>query len=212
MAPDSTLITEVTEPRADLPRPQASNLLYTGASNEKSQLPKKTSTSTLLHKRKKKEMRNSDRIIEEEENCQLETQSVTACANILRIIKVVSLLLIGACALLGMVISKLTFVSVTSRMYTLCSHPSAQATVYEDQNKSKIFFQLIFMLVIPEIVCMSYCLLWGFIGKSSKTKPWPSRKAICLVSSHTSKEIVLNYISIVQYYIMVIPPVMQCVK
>lgn len=96
-----------------------------------------------------------------------------------------SLLLIGACALLGMVISKLTFVSVASRMYTLCSHPSAQATVYEDQNKSKMFFQLIFMLVIPEIVCMSYCLLWGFIGKSSKTKPWPSRKAICLVSSHT---------------------------
>lgn len=210
MAPDSTLITEVTEPRANLPRPQASNLLYT--SNEKSQLPKETSTSTLLHKRKKKEMRNSDRIIEEEENRQSETQSVTAYDNILRIIKVVSLLLIGACALLGMVISKLTFVSVASRMYTLCSHPSAQATVYEDQNKSKIFFQLIFMLVIPEIVCMSYCLLWGFIGKSSKTKPWPSRKAICLVSSHTSKEIVLNYISIVQYYIIVIPPVMQCVK
>ena len=110
--------------------------------------------------------------------------------NTLRIIKVISLLLIGACALAGMITSKITFVSITSRMFNLYSLPSAQdnETMINNQ-KSVVFFQLVFILVIPEILCLGHCLLWGFIGKSSKRFPWPSLKATSLVSnssySHT---------------------------
>lgn len=131
-------------------------------------------------------MENSDGDRDEEDDRSPETQSPFS-TNTLRIIKVVSLLLIGTCALLGMAFSKITFVSVSNRMYTaLYSHPSVQddenTTIVHKSDKSKIFFQLIFMLVIPEIVCLSYCLLWGVIGKSSKSKPWPSWSATCLVS------------------------------
>ena len=110
------------------------------------------------------------------------TQSLSY-TNILRIIKLVSLVLIGAFALFGMVCSKITFVSISSRMYTLYSSPSVQDDEAMNINKSTIFFQLVFVLVIPEILCLCHCLLWGFIGKSSKNKPWPSWKAICLVSN-----------------------------
>ena len=96
----------------------------------------------------------------------------------LRVIKVVSLLLIGACALVGMVFSKITFVSITSRMYTLCNSANV-----ENNKKSVIFFQLVFILVIPELLSLLYCLIWGFIGKTSRSFPWPSWKAMVLVSA-----------------------------
>ena len=188
-APHSTSITtEITEQRAE------PNVPLDGTSSFETRfedmgimepmLPKKTSkTSINAGAYKWRRMRNNSQYKNQEEVHQLETQ-LPSYTTTLRIIKVVSLLLIGACALLGMVFSKITFVSIASRIYTLYSHPSAQ----DDKSRdiSKIFFQLVFMLIIPEIVCLNYCLLWGFIGKSSKTKPWPSRKAICLVRFFTT--------------------------
>ena len=99
--------------------------------------------------------------------------------NVLRVIKVASLLLIGVCALVGMVFSKITFVSITGRMYTLYT-ASPQDT--GNNPKSVIFFQLVFILVIPEILSLAHCVIWGFIGKTSKSFPWPSWKAMVLVS------------------------------
>jgi len=112
------------------------------------------------------------------ENGEDELFEAPAFTNALRIIKVIALLLIGACALVGMAFSKITFVSITSRMYTLYSGRDFGG----NDEKSSIFFQLVFILVIPEIVCLSHCLLWGFIGKTSKSFPWPSWKAMILVS------------------------------
>ena len=101
----------------------------------------------------------------------------SSSSNALRIIKVVSLLLIAACALVGMVFSKITFVSITSQMYKLYIAP-------EDRNneKSSLFFQLVFILIIPEIICLAHCLISGCVGKTSKTFPWPTWKATFLVS------------------------------
>lgn len=101
-------------------------------------------------------------------------------ANTLRIIKIAALLLIGACGLVGLVFSKITFVSITSRMYTLYSNNN------NNNQKSTIFFQLVFILVIPEIMCLGHCLIWGCIGKTSKTFPWPSWRAMLLVSIQCS--------------------------
>ena len=102
---------------------------------------------------------------------------LSSSSNALRFIKVVLLLLIGACTLVGMVFSKITFVSITSQMYKLYIVP-------EDRNneKSTLFFQLVFILIIPEIICLAHCLIRGCVGKTSKTFPWPTRKSIFLVS------------------------------
>ena len=97
--------------------------------------------------------------------------------NTLRVIKIVALLLIGACALVGMVFSKITFVSITSQMYKLYNQAESR-----DNEKSVIFFQLVFILIIPEIVCLGHGLIQGCIGKTSKNFPWPSWKAMLLVS------------------------------
>ena len=97
--------------------------------------------------------------------------------NTLRVIKIVALLLIGACALVGMVFSKITFVSITSQMYKLYNQADNR-----DDEKSVIFFQLVFILIIPEIVCLGHSFIQGCIGKTSKSFPWPSRKAMLLVS------------------------------
>ena len=189
VAPDSTLITEVSEPNSHL----NSNLLnptdtlkcddkVRGGNSQPKSEARKFALRTCGSPRYKrgKRMENNNRV-EEEDNDHTQQLSYT---NILRIIKLVSLLLIGTCALFGMVCSKITFVSISSRMYILYSNPESvdAETRSVDVYKSVIFFQLVFILLIPEILCLGHCLLWGFIGKSSKTKPWPSWKAICLVS------------------------------
>ena len=97
--------------------------------------------------------------------------------NTLRIIKIIALLLIGACALVGMVFSKITFVSITSQMYELYKETGTR-----NDEQSVIFFQLVFILVVPEIVCLAHTLIQGCIGKTSKTYPWPCWKAMFLVS------------------------------
>ena len=57
--------------------------------------------------------------------------------NALRIIKVISLLLIGACALAGMITSKVTFVSITSRMFNLYSAQDNETMI--NNQKSVVF-------------------------------------------------------------------------
>jgi len=101
-----------------------------------------------------------------------------AHSNLLRIIKIVALLLIASCTLVGTVFSKISFVSITSRMYTLYTDTSSA-----DSDKSQIFVQLVFILVVPEIVCLLHCLVWGVIGKTDRSFPWPSGKAVLLVST-----------------------------
>ena len=104
--------------------------------------------------------------------------------NTLRVVKVISLLLIGAIALFGMIFSKITFVSITTRMYSLYTYPdSTEDDETLTTHKSAIFFQLVAILVIPEVVSLGHCFLWGSLGKSSNTFPWPNWKSIVLVST-----------------------------
>ena len=130
---------------------------------------------------KRARMRNRGNQLREMENRAEDGEGsggeLSSSSHALRFIKVVALLLIGGCALVGMVFSKITFVSITSQMYKLYIAP-------EDRNneKSTLFFQLVFILIIPEIICLAHCLIRGCVGKTSKTFPWPTWKAIFLVS------------------------------
>ena len=120
------------------------------------------------------QLREMENRVEDGEDDATESPSTN---NTLRIIKIVALLLIGACALVAMVFSKITFVSITSQMYKLYKGTEAR-----NDEKSVIFFQLVFILVIPEIFCLAHSLIQGCIGKTSKTFPWPCWKAMFLVS------------------------------
>ena len=152
-----------------------SNTNLTETPDNKPQVTKKKSVRMSVKFARMRIQGNRERRMEDGGDGATDASSYT---NTLRVIKVVSLLLIGACALVGMVFSKITFVSITSRMYTLYS-----ATTADNNQKSVIFFQLVFILVIPELISLVHCLVWGFIGKTSKSFPWPSYKAMTLVST-----------------------------
>ena len=122
----------------------------------------------------------------------------------LRIIKRIALIFIAIFICVGAVLSKVTLVSITARMYNLSSEFSEEARMYnlssefseeakmynlssgfseeETLLRSALFIQLIFLLVIPEAVSFIRCLIWGVIGKTTESFPWPSRIAFILVS------------------------------
>ena len=97
--------------------------------------------------------------------------------NYLRIIKWTALFLIGACVLVGTVLSKISLVSITGRMFNLTRFPDEHVL-----PRSVLFIQLTFFLVIPEIVSFIRCLVWGVIGKTTESFPWPTISAFVLVS------------------------------
>ena len=97
--------------------------------------------------------------------------------KLLRIIKIVALIIIAACTLVGTVFSKITFVSITGRMYSLTLATGS------DADQSQLFVQLVFILIVPEVVSFLHSLAWGVIGKTDRSFPWPSWRAVILVSA-----------------------------
>lgn len=95
----------------------------------------------------------------------------------LRIIKWIALVFIGLCICTGAVLSKVTLVSITGRMFYL--------TRDRDGNtlpRSILFIQLTLMLIIPEAVSFVTCLVRGVVGKTTNSFPWPNTQALILVS------------------------------
>ena len=152
---------------------------FTSAANDKPQVPgKKPGKMSVRFARLTRGRGDQRRGLEHQAVTVDDSTEVPAYTNVLRTIKVASLLVIGACALVGMIFSKITFVSITGRMYSLYTASQDPG----NNQKSVIFFQLVFILVIPEILSLAHCIISGFIGKTSRTFPWPSWKAMALVS------------------------------
>lgn len=107
----------------------------------------------------------------EEEN----TQSYS-----LLIIKVIVLVLIALFVCAGAVLSKVSLVSVTGRMFDLSRQPDGYT-----RPRSVLFIQLTLLLVIPEVISFVSCLVRGVIGKTTKTFPWPNKWALLWVSHYT---------------------------
>ena len=97
-----------------------------------------------------------------------------------RNIKRIALVVIAICVCVGGVVSKVTLVSITGRMFNLVSLRDGYTHTLP---QSALFFQLTLILVIPEVISVIRCLIWGVIGKTSKSFPWPSRSALVVVSS-----------------------------
>ena len=85
------------------------------------------------------------------------------------------------------VLSKLTLVSLTERLWaashnasnTSALQPTIQAIV---PNKAvTLYWQLFLVLIIPSCITFIRSFVFGVLGKSSKSYPWPSIVGIVLV-------------------------------
>ena len=81
------------------------------------------------------------------------------------------------------VLSKLTLVSLTDKLRSVTHYPNATARTKEDETEAvTIFWYLQFILFIPNFVTFMRCLVFGVIGKTTNTFPWPKWRSIILVS------------------------------
>ena len=110
-----------------------------------------------------------------------------------RNIKRIALVVIAIFVCVGGVVSKVTLVSITGRMFSLVSLRDGNM---QTLPQSALFAQLTLILVIPEVVSFVRCLIWGVLGKTAESFPWPSRSAFIAVS-HSSN---CNYITSVYNY------------
>ena len=90
-----------------------------------------------------------------------------------------ALILIALCVLAGAVLSKVSLVSITGRMYSLTT---LQEGYTYTLPQSVIFIQLTILLIIPDVASFTRCILAGVIGKTTESYPWPSPKALIVVS------------------------------
>lgn len=99
----------------------------------------------------------------------------------LRVIKWISLCVVALCLWTATVVSKVSFVSITGRMFNLSEVTSTQ----NNRVRSILFIQLVFLMLVPEVISLFRCLFWGAIGKTTKKFPWPSKRALAWVSATT---------------------------
>ena len=114
------------------------------------------------------------------------TEETNHPSSFLRSIKWIALTLIALCVCAGAVLSKVSLISITGRMFNLTSQYDLGAG-HEDADgrlsRSKLFAQLTIALVLPEVISFVTCLVKGVIGKTDNTYPWPRpRWALVLVS------------------------------
>ena len=87
------------------------------------------------------------------------------------------------------VLSKLTLISLTGRLRRLTHSSSQDLNVskinitMEDRNSAvTLYWHLLLIVLIPNILTFLRCLLLGVLGKTTKSFPWPSTKALMIVS------------------------------
>jgi len=93
----------------------------------------------------------------------------------LRVLKWIAVIFIALIFLAGAVLSKVSLVSITGRMYRL----SCEGHTLHD--RSVLFIQLTLLLIIPEVFSFFRCFMLGVFGKTKRNLPWPSRMALVQV-------------------------------
>ena len=100
---------------------------------------------------------------------------------VLRVIKGIALVLIALFVCTGAVLSKVSLVSITGRMFNE-SWRSDRTSEETRSTRSNLFIQLTLALLIPEVISFVTCLVRGLIGKTTNSFPWPNRWALLWVS------------------------------
>lgn len=109
-------------------------------------------------------------------------------SSLLRSIKWIALIFIALCICAGAVLSKVSLISITGRMFNLTLYDRLGGHEDKDRrlSRSKLFAQLTLALVLPEVISFVTCLVKGVVGKTDNTYPWPKpRWALVWVSQST---------------------------
>ena len=110
---------------------------------------------------------------------------------ILRIVKLAAISFVVLCTIIGATLNKVTLVSITGRMYNLSN--STNLSLNEKRHGLIYFIELVIIMAIPDIVGFFRCLIWGVIGKTAETHPWPSWKSIVMVSVQLVAKLLIFY-------------------
>lgn len=112
-------------------------------------------------------------------------QSKARCS---KITKVVVGMLLFSIVITCTVLSKLSLISLTSQLNDTIGeirqielNNSETATAMHNRAAG-LFWQLLFIILIPQFVTFFRALFFGVCGKQSRTFPWPTRRAIVTVS------------------------------
>ena len=92
------------------------------------------------------------------------------------IIKWTALCIVALSLWTAAVVSKVSVVSITGRMFKLSKSVTVDSSHDVYRIRSILFIQLVFLLLIPKVLSSIRCLCWGVIGKSTKKYPWPTRR------------------------------------
>jgi len=98
--------------------------------------------------------------------------------------------------LVSSVLSKVTFFSLTNELRSLTMNESingsrhdSESMLPEDKSKAvTIYWQLLIILLVPNIITFLRCLFFGFLGKTTTNFPWPRKEAALVVSQFTVVE------------------------
>ena len=83
------------------------------------------------------------------------------------------------------VLSKLTLVSLADQLRNTTYYPNASKRDITEQQRTTavtLYWYLQFVLLIPNFITLVRCLAFGVIGKTTRTYPWPTARAVFLVS------------------------------
>ena len=105
------------------------------------------------------------------------------------VIKVLFGIIFFLLVLVCTVFSKLTLVSLTDKLRELsfCNNTTVNPTYTEKSENSlpmlvSLYWQLLLVMVIPTFIVFMRSLVFGVLGKTTQTYPWPKMKSAILVS------------------------------
>ena len=92
-------------------------------------------------------------------------------------------ILLFAIVLVCSLLSKLSLLSITDRLRQLTIANGSNSTAKAARNEAAgLYWQLFFVMVLPNCVTFVRSFVFGVFGKTRKSYPWPSRWALLGVS------------------------------
>ena len=123
---------------------------------------------------------SSSRISNQEEIIQEKRKTLLFC------IKVIVAIIFFFIVLGSATLNKLTVISLIGRMRSATfffNSSTNEITPEKRQTTVTLYWYFQLVLLIPNCITFLRCLAFGVLGKTTKTFPWPTRKAIVSVST-----------------------------
>ncbi len=111
------------------------------------------------------------------------TGKAVHAARLLLLLKYSTEIFFSFVVLLCSVFSKLSLVGLTNHLGYFSSKNGSATSREMASRTASLYWQLLIILLTPNVLTVLRCLVFGFIGKSFATFPFPNLKATIVVSS-----------------------------